>query len=193
MVNSLINKEIKKQTKTNISVDSLLNDVYLLPKWEMIKSFNLPEITFLLKRKSVNYKLYRKFSSKNKLEKYQIRTADKKVVASMDLKVYKDSVYVINIDVASKFQFDRIAGKIIQVAVEKALYNTTEQEVVINLTSGLLVNYKIRKFIVNNEFIAEEAQSNYEKDLFGETYTLKVNNNSKWMKKIKMFPFLINK
>ena len=62
MINSLIKKESKQQNKSNISVDSLLNDVYLLPKWEMIKSFNLTEITFLLKRKSVNYKLYRKFS-----------------------------------------------------------------------------------------------------------------------------------
>ena len=193
MINSLINKENKQQNKSNISVDSLLNDVYLLPKWEMIKSFNISEMTFFFKRKSVKYRLYRKFSSKNKLEKYQIRTADGKVAASMDLKVYKDSVYVINIEVASKLQFDKIAGKIIQVAVEKALYNTTEREVVINLTSGLLINYKIRKFIINNEFIVEEAQSDYEKDLFGETYTLKIKNNSKWMKRIKMFPFLINK
>ena len=114
-------------------------------------------------------------------------------MASMDLKVYKDSVYIINIDINSKFNFDKIAKKMIQVAVEKALYNTSEKEVVANIPSSLLFNHKIKRCLLNNEFCAEEAQSDYEKDLFGETFTLKIGNKSKWMRRIKRFQFLINK
>ena len=191
MINSLIKHENKNNNRIN--VDNLLNDVFLLPKWEMIKSFSITEMNFLFKKSTLNLQLYRKFSSKNQLEKYSIRTEDDKVLASMDLRIYKDSVYIINIDMNSKMYFDKIAEKIIQVAVEKALYNTTEQEVVFNLQSGLLQNHRIKKFLCNNEFIVEEAQSEYEKELFGETLVLKLQNNSNWMKRIKQFPFLINK
>ena len=137
--------------------------------------------------------MFRKFSSKNLLEKYSIRTKNDKVLASMDLKIYKDSVYIINLNIDAKIHFDPIAKKMVQVAVEKALYNTTEKEVVINIDSGLLVNHRIKKFLINNEFIKEETQSNYEKELFGETYSLKIQNNSIWTQRIKQLSFLINK
>ncbi|MBQ9246096.1 hypothetical protein IJ182_07510 [bacterium] len=192
MINSLIKHE-NKNNNSKVLVNSILNDIYLLPKWEMIKEFTLSDRNFLFIRNSLNVKLFRKFSSKNQLEKYSLRTDDNKVLAAMDLKVYKDSVYIINLDINSAFHFDRIAEKMIQVAAEKALYNTTEQEVVINLTSGILVKHKIKKCLMNNEFLPEEEQSNYEKELFGETYTLKITKNSDWNAKIKQFSFLINK
>lgn len=191
MINSLIKHENKNNNK--VSIDNILNDIYLLPKWEMIKEFTIFDNSFFFIKNSLNLKLYRKFSSKNQLEKYSIRTENDKVLASMDIKVYKDSVYIINLDINSTLHFDKITEKLIQVAAEKALYNTTEQEVVINLTSGIIIKHKIKKYLTNNEFKPEENQSNYEKELFGETFTLKVNKDSKWVKRIKQLPFLINK
>ena len=191
MINSLIKHENK--TNNKLSVGNILNEVYLVPQWEKIKSFSISENVFFFYKRNLKLNLYRKFSFKNQLEKYSIRTEDEKVLALMDLKIYKDSVYIIDLNITSKLNFDKILEKIIQVSVEKALYNTTEKEIVINLTSGLVTKHKIKKFLLNNEFTVEENQSNYEKELFGETYTLKLANNSKWMKRIKQFNFLNNK
>lgn len=189
----MINTLVKNENKHKISVENLLNDIYLLPKWEMIKTFALTQKRFFVGLKSFNVNLFRKFSSKNLLEKYSIRTDDEKVLASMDLKVYKDSVYIINLDVESQVNFEQLLDKLLQVAVEKALYNTSEREVVINLTSGLIVRNRIKKVLINNEFKQEESQSSYEKEMFGETFSIRVDNNSVWMKKIKQMPILINK
>ncbi len=191
MINSLIKHENKNNNK--VEVNDLIDDIYLLPKWEKIKSFSISKKFLLFNTKILNLDLYRKFSSKNKLEKYSVRTEDEKVLSSMDLKIYKDSVYIINLEVNSKMYFDKTVEKMLQIAVEKALYNTTEKEVSINLTSDLITNHKIKKCLVNNEFLPEASQSNYEKDLFGETFTLKINNSSAWLRKIKQFSFLINK
>jgi hypothetical protein len=190
MINSLI-KNDNKQNK--VPVQNLLDDIYLLPQWEKIKSFNISAKGFLFRHINLKLNMFRKFSSKNLLEKYSVRTKDDNVLASMDLKIYKDSVYIINLNIDAKKYFEPIAKKMVQVAVEKALYNTTEKEVVINIDSGLLVNHRIKKFLANNEFLKEEAQSNYEKELFGETYSLKIKNNSVWMQRIKQISFLINK
>lgn len=189
----MLNTLVKENNKHNISIENLLNDVYLLPKWEKIKAFSLTEKRFFFRRKLVNVDLYRKFSSKNQLEKYSIRTEDEKTLANMDLKIYKDSVYIINLDIESQANFEQLTEKLLQVAVEKALYNTTEKEVVINLTAGLIVKNRIKRILLNNEFTTEESQSSYEKEMFGETYTVKATNNSNWLKTIKQMPILINK
>ena len=188
MINSII-KNDKKQN--NISVRSLLYESYLFPDWEKIKTFSITKSLFLFKEKILNLDLYRKFSSGNQLEKYAIKTQDGKIAASMDLRVYKDSVYIINFDINLKNNYEQTAQYLMQVAVEKALYNTTEKEVIINLVSNII--NKRRKFLVNSGFMVEEAQSNYEKELFGETYTLKAENDLVWSKRIKQMPILINK
>lgn len=189
----MLNTLVKENNKQNISIENLLKDVYLLPKWEMIKSFALTEKRFFYRKRLINIDLYRKFSAKNQLEKYSIRTEDERTLASMDLKIYKDSVYIINLDIESQLNFEQLAERLLQVAIEKALYNTTEKEVVINLTDGLIVRNKIKKVLLNNEFVAEENQSNYEKEMFGETYSIKVSTNSNWNRIIKQMPILINK
>lgn len=188
MLNTLV-----KENKQNISLENLLKDVYLLPKWEMIKSFALTEKRFFFRKRLLNIELYRKFSAKNQLEKYSIRTEDEKVLANMDLKIYKDSVYIINLDIESQTNFEQLAERMLQVAVEKALYNTTEKEVVMNLTAGLIVKNRIKKVLLNNGFVTEENQSNYEKEMFGETFSIKISAESDWNKTIKQMPILINK
>ena len=189
----MLNTLVKENNKQNISIENLLKDVYLLPKWEMIKSFALTEKRFFFRKRLVNVDLYRKFSAKNQLEKYSIRTEDEKILANMDLKIYKDSVYIINLDIETQSNFEQLVKRMLQVAIEKALYNTTEKEVVINLTAGLIVKNRIRKTLLNNGFMTAENQSSYEKEMFGETFSIKISNESDWNKTIKEMPILINK
>ena len=126
-------------------------------------------------------------------QKYSSRSEDERTLANMDLKIYKDSVYIINLDIESQTNFEQLAERLLQVAVEKALYNTTEKEVVMNLTAGLIVKNRIRKTLLNNGFMTAENQSSYEKEMFGETFSIRVSNDSDWMRIIKQMPILINK
>lgn len=189
----MINTVINNNNKQKLSLDNILSDVYLLPKWEMIKSFSLMQKKFFIKTRTINVNLFRKFSSKNLLEKYSIRTTDGNNLANMTLKVYKDCVYIIDLDIESNMNFVQITEKLLQVSIEKALYNTTGKEVFINLTSGLLTKNRIKKILLSNDFIQEENQSSYEKDMFGETFSIKTDNNILWGKRIKQSPILINK
>ena len=88
---------------------------------------------------------------------------------------------------------EQLIEKMLQIAIEKALYNTSEKKVIFNLTSGLMLRNKIKKILIANEFQKEEEQSKYEEEMFGETFYYTVENNSSWMKRIKQMPILINK
>jgi len=189
----MINTIVKNDNKHKLSVENLLNDIYLLPKWEMIKSFSLTGKRFFFIKEILNVNIFRKFSSKHQIEKYCLKTQDDTMLAAMDLKVYKDSVYIINLNIYSSSNFEQLMESMLQVAVEKALYNTTEKEVVFNLTSGLITGSRIKKVLINNEFTQAENQSSYEKEMFGETFSIKAGNDSVWMKKIRQMPILINK
>ena len=188
----MINTIIKTNLKSKPDLDNLLNNIYLLPQWEKIKEFALLEKWFFI-QKSINVNLFRKFSSKNMLEKYSVRIGEENVIGSMDLKVYKDSVYIINIDAKSLNMFEQVIEKLVQVAVEKALYNTSEKEIKVNLSFPLIKQNKMRRILTSLGFIPEEAQSKYEKELFGETYSLKAENSVFWQKQIKQMSILINK
>ena len=188
----MINTIIKPNLKSKHDLDNILDSIYLLPQWEKIKEFSLFEKRFFFRR-AFNVSLFRKFSSKNMLEKYSIRVGEENVIASMDLKVYKDSVYIINIDAYSLNSFEQTITKLVQVAVEKALYNTTDKEVKINLSLPLIKQNKMRRILLSLGFEAELEQSQYEKELFGETFSLKAENSVFWQKQIKQLSILINK
>ena len=183
---------IKPQVKKKINLDDLFDGIYLLPNWEKIKDFSLSK-KGLFGFKVFNVQLFRKFSSKNMVEKYSIRVDDDKVLASMDLKVYKDSVYIINLNAQTSNYYNQVIEKLLQVAVEKALYNTSNKEVRINLFGNLIEQKRMKHILENNGFSAEENQSKYEVDMFGQTYSLKVEDSIEWKNCIKQFPILINK
>ncbi len=189
----MINIIEKNINKKKLSVESLINDIYLLPKWEKIKSCTLTEKKLFFRRKSINADIFRKFSARNSLEKYSIKMQDNKVLANMDLKVYKDSVYIINFNISPFPNYVGLVEYLLQTAIEKALYNTSEKEVIFNLTPGITSKNKIKKILLNHGFIQSELQSNYEKEMFGETFSIKAENNSYWTKRIKQIPILINK
>ncbi len=81
---------------------------------------------------------------------------------------------------------------LLQTAIEKAIYNTTEKELKINLTFPSSENSKIKKTLLLNEFKSEENQSEYEKQMFGETFDFKLTQTSSWNSKIKLMPILVN-
>lgn len=188
----MINTIIKTNLKSKPDLDNLLNNIYLLPQWEKIKEFSLSGKWFFV-QKAFNVSLFRKFSSKNMLEKYSVRVGEENVLGSMDLKVYKDSVYIINIDANSSSVSEQVITKLVQVAVEKALYNTSEKEVKINLLFPLIKKSRMKRILVSLGFVPEAAQSEYEKELFGETYSLKADESLFWQKQIKQMSILINK
>ena len=183
---------IKPQVKNKLNIDELFDGVFLLPNWEKIKEFSLLKKTFF-RFNSFDVQLFRKFSSKNMVEKYSLRVDEEKVLASMDLKVYKDSVYIINIDVQNFSYFNQAVEKLIQISVEKALYNTSEKEVKVNLSGSLLKQKRMKNIFESFGFVADETQSKYEVDMFGQTYSLCVENSIEWQKRIKQMPILINK
>ena len=127
------------------------------------------------------------------LEKYSLRLDDNTDIASMDLKVYKDSVYIINIDAFSSGSFEEVVNKLVQVAAEKAIYNTTNKEVKINLSYSLIKQNRMRKILTSIGFVSEANQSQYEKELFGETFVLMADENQNLQRQIKQMPILINK
>ena len=187
MLNTLTNNN----NKTKLQLENIQEEIFLLPKWEKIKSFMVLNNIFLFGKSTTKINLFRRFSSKNSIEKYCIKFSDNKLIANMDLKIYKDCVYIINLDV--KILSETAVEKLIQTALEKALYNTENKEVFINLSSDTAKRNRIKKLLINNGFETTQEQSDYEKEMFGETFTLTVENNTSWIKKIKQMPILINK
>ncbi len=188
MINTIIKSDKKEQNV--IHINELLNDNYLLPKWERIKKISLTKKR-LFSEVQIEAGLYRKFSAKNNIEKYIIKNEKDITAGTLDLKVYKDSVYIINLTVNSDLNFEQIVNIFIQIAVEKTLYNTTNKIVNINLSYPLHIRNKLKKALINSGFSSEANQSKYEKDLFGETYTLNAAMSSIWQKRIKQKHFLI--
>lgn len=188
----MINTLVKHKNKANIAVNNILSDIYLLPNWEKIKEFSFTGRSFFNK-KSFKAQLYRKFSSKHMIEKYSMRTGEENEIAKMDLKVYKDCVYIINLDCDFKTSFNSVLETLIQVAVEKGLYNTENKEVKINLLMPVLKRNAVKRILIQNGFMPEGNQSKYEKEMFGETYFIKAEKSLDWKKRINHLPILINR
>ncbi|MCD7879749.1 MAG: hypothetical protein LUG16_07445, partial [Candidatus Gastranaerophilales bacterium] len=167
--------------------------MYLLPKWEKIDSRSYVKSDSFFSKKCINLNLYRKFSSRNILEKYSIKTDDEKTLANMDLKIYKDCVFIINLDIKTNSNLKQIMEYLLQAAAEKALYNTTEKTVCIGLSFPFILKNKIKHILIDNGFAAQENQSDYEKAMFGENYILNTANSDFWNKQIKQNPIFINK
>jgi len=187
MINTI---DKKYNDKSKFIVDDLINNVYLLPKWEKIKSFSYSVRKFIFNKKLVNTDLFRKISYNNHIEKYMFKNTDGIISANMDLRIYKDCAYIINLNFKNNNVADELLLDFIQVAAEKALYCTSDKELKINLNFSRHVNNKIRKILYLNEFKPEAAQNNYEKELFGETLTLKTDDSYIWLKRIKQTPVL---
>ena len=176
----MINSVVIEENKHKQIVGHIADDIYLLPRWEIIKSFAVREKKFFFFNKFINVNLLIKFSSKNMLEKYAIRTLDGKNLACMDLMVYKDNVYIVNLEISSNDVSGEAVEKLLQTSVEKSMYNTTEQEVIINVSSDFEHRGKIKKILLNNGFCENEKQSEYEIKMFGQEYKFSAKTNDCW-------------
>lgn len=189
-----IKPQKQEQTKkVNIKINEILSDSSFFPQWENIKEISVSKRKLFFNVQNLTIDLWRKFSFKNSIEKYSLKTKDGKVLADFDLKVYKDSVYIINLDMKTFSYFNQAMKLLLQVAAEKALYNTSEKLVNISLLMPVIFKNKSKKLLESLGFISEPEQSNYEKEIFGETYYLNVLESLAWQKRIKQMPILINK
>lgn len=182
--------KIENNTKQNLEL--LFNDIYLFPNWEKVGECTLTKRR-LFGTKTVNLQLYRKFSPKNVIEKYSLRINDSQTVSYMDLKVYKDCVYVINLDSDSRSLFKDSIVNLMQIAIEKAVLDTTNKEVRMNLSYPLVKKKKIKRTLKELGFIEERNQSQYEKEIFGETLFLKAEISTLWNNHLRHKSFLISK
>lgn len=183
MINSILKSDKKEQN--TLFLENLLNESYLLPNWEKIKDVIIEKRKMFCFKKYINAGLYRKFSSKNSVEKYCIKNQNNDIIAGIDLRVYKDCVYIINCYADLSFNFENSFNILLQVAVEKAFYNTTDKKLNINLSFPPLLKSKIKKIISVEDFEKEEVQSKYEQEMFGEIFSLNAASSSFWQKKIK--------
>ena len=122
-----------------------------------------------------------------------LKDSKEKLLAKMDVKVYKDSLYIISLQIYTRKFFDQVLLALLQVSVEKSMYNTTKKEVYINIQKSFFKSRRLRKAIIANSFIPLNNQSNYEKELFGEAFQLNISNSPSWLNKIKYFQLLTNK
>lgn len=189
----MINTIEKNEEKSSISIDKLFQDICSLSRWEVIRTFPVGKRSCFFPAKVYNVNLFRRFSAKNNVEKYMLKDSNEKEVALMDLKIYKDSVYIINFQIKQDKSYDKFVLLMLQIAAEKALYNTTEKELHINLPVAFFAGLKLRKLITNNGFVSVLNQSDYEKRLFGEAFKLNVGNSTIWNDRIEHLPILLNK
>ena len=182
--------KIENNTKQNFEL--LFNDIYLFPNWEKVGECALTKKR-LFSSKTVELQLYRKFSPKNVIEKYSLRINDSQAVAFMDLKVYKDCVYVINLDSDSHSLFQDAIINLMQIAIEKAVLDTTHKEVRMNLSYPLMKKNKIKRVLKRIGFVEEKEQNQYEKEIFGETMFLKAEISTLWNSNTRQRSFFINK
>lgn len=168
----MVNSAAINDNKQNQVLGNIANDIYFLPNWEIINSFTVKENYFFFFNKIINVNLLRKFVLKSTLEKYSIRTTDNKALANMDIKLYKDCVYIVSLETDINGKSDSALEKLIHTAMEKAFTDTTEKEVLINISPKQKHKRKIKKMLINNGFKIEENQSDYEKNMFGEIYKL---------------------
>ena len=186
MINTL-STDNKKQQQV---VGNIVNDIYLLPSWEILKSFSVTGNRFFFFHQELKVNLLYKFVSESMLEKYSIRTDEGKVLAGMDLMMYKDSVYIVNLEIVSNNCIKGVIEKLLQAAVEKAMYYTSEKQVIINVSSDFKHKNRIKRILTKNHFELEENQRSYEIMLLGETYKLKVETSSFWTERINKMPIL---
>lgn len=166
-------------------------NVYLLPKWEKVKTVSCSKSSFFFTKKHYNEHLFKKYSLKNRLEKFEVRNDAGSVDAGMDLKVYKDNVYIINLDVSHR-NFNSALIILLQAAAEKAMYNTTDKKVLINLSLPFSLKLKIKKILKHCGYVAS-VQSKYEKELLGEEFVLDLKNTSNLDSLIKSSDYYIDK
>ena len=172
----MINTAIIDYNKQKQMLANIVNNIYLFPGWEVIKQFDIVENKFIFGKKLLRVNLLYKYSKKNMLEKYSVRSTEGQILAGMDLKVYKDSIFIVNIEKIKKRNVSGVCEKLLQTAIQKAICFTTKKEVYINILPEQKNKRKLYKILIKSGFKQEENQSKYEMSIVGKTYKFKADN-----------------
>lgn len=168
MTNSAV---IDNNIKTGSDI-GIADRVRFLPQWEIIKEFNIKENKYLFFKKPLKVNLLKKFSEKTLLEKYSVRTLAGAVLADMDIKVYKDSVYIVNFEISAEKSAKSAAEKLLQISAQEAACSGTSKDVFINILPEQKNKKELKKLLLKFGFEAEQNQSACEQKIFGETFRL---------------------
>ncbi len=189
----MFNSTAINRSNFNQTIGNIVNDIYFSPGWEKISSFVISEKNFFFFSKSYNVDLLRKFALKRMLEKYIIRTFDSKVIAEMDLKLYKDCIYIVNLEINIKKNAAAAIEKFLKISFEKALNETTEKKVLVNILPKQKYRSIIKKLLIKNGFEIEANQSEYEKQMFGEIYGINIKTQLYRPLPVKAEPVLLKR
>ena len=158
------------------------------PLYEFVNVVTLQKKKFFFRSVPQTFSVYRRLSANDLIEKYKIGFDENSPVASFLLKIYKDSVYIVDLKINSDVDEKKMLETIVQISSERALELTTRKEVKINVTSSMFTDkvgcYK------QCGFESAEEQTEFEKKSLGEALVLKVVKSSKLMKRIKKNPII---
>ena len=158
------------------------------PLYEFVNVVTLRSKRFFFFSVPKTYSVFRRLSANNLIEKYKIGFDESNPVASFLLKIYKDSVYIVDLKINSDVDEKKMLETIVQISSERALELTTRKEVKINVTSSMFSD-KISVY-KNCGFESVDEQTEFEKKSLGEALILKVVKSSRLMKRIKKNPII---
>lgn len=159
-----------------------------VPLYDFVNVITIQKRKFLFRSVPQTYNIYKRSSVNHLLEKYKIGFNQDNPVTTFWLKIYKDSVYIVDLKINSDVDFTQMLENIVQIASERALEMTTRKEVRVNVAPSLFSKVDRYKAC---DFESEEEQTEFEKKSLGEALILKVLKSNKFMKRIKKNPILI--
>lgn len=162
-----------------------------VPFCKFLNVITLHKRNFLFKTKPVTLNLYKKFTLNKFLEKYTIGFNEHQPEVAFLLKIYKDSIFIVDLKVKQKSKYIDLIDAIVQIASERALADTIRKEVKINIKSSVSLFKNDISAFKRLDFISQDNQTQFEKKFLGEALELKVVKSSTLMKKIKKSPILI--
>jgi len=167
----MISLSVKAENKINGHNAEILESIANVPAWEMIKEFVIKKNHFYFFQKPLKVQLFKKFSEKLMLDKYLIRSCEGRTLANMDLRIYKDSVYIISLEINAGENAPEAAEVLLRTAIERSA-DTSLNEVFINVAQEQKHKGGLKKMLVKNGFVQEKNQSSCEQKIFGEIFKL---------------------
>jgi|GEM_PF-5485274 len=160
---------INEKTNTNF-LRRAAENLYRLPSWEIADTFTISDKKFFFCRKKHRVNLLKNFSERNMLEKYSIRTIEGRTLADMDLRIYKDSIYIISLEMNNNEKSKEALNALIKTALKRAFDGGADKDVFISIMPEQHCRNALIKQLINIGFAPDESQNSCEKRMFGDMY-----------------------
>lgn len=145
-------------------------NLYRLPSWEIADTFTISDKKFFFCTKKHRVNLLKNFSERNMLEKYSIRTIEGRILAEMDLRIYKDSIYIISLEINKNEKSKEALRSLIKTALNRASDDGADKDVFISIMPEQNCRSIVIKQLAACGFSLDETQSSCEKRMFGDMY-----------------------